>query len=176
MTTKTETCPRCAADMNEQTAPGGGALSRVDNATYICSACGEQEALFNMFRPGAPLPPVTQPIPGGYRHKVLGEREAVRTLTGFANETLDDLGGFAADFIRGNERDTIAKVFNFAVVLRAASAMPHDEDEYFERPWKWDREYQTWLRFDAPWPPEHGDTTQNRWDAFVNAVNDLEED
>ena len=35
-------------------------------------------------------------------------------------------------------------VFNFACVLRAADLMPDDENEYWEKPQKWDREHRLW--------------------------------
>lgn len=53
-----ETCPRCGGRME---APAR-ALSRVDNRTYICPACGNREGLWQWQHPGQPLPPVTEPI------------------------------------------------------------------------------------------------------------------
>lgn len=40
-------CPRCEGYIPTNATPGlyPGALSRTDNETYICSACGEEEAL-----------------------------------------------------------------------------------------------------------------------------------
>lgn len=40
-------CPRCNGFIPNNETPGlyPGALSRLDNETYICSACGEEEAL-----------------------------------------------------------------------------------------------------------------------------------
>jgi hypothetical protein len=40
-------CPRCNGFIPNNETPGlyPGALSRIDNETYICSACGEEEAL-----------------------------------------------------------------------------------------------------------------------------------
>lgn len=40
-------CPRCEGYIPTNATPGlyPGALSRTDNKTYICSACGEEEAL-----------------------------------------------------------------------------------------------------------------------------------
>jgi hypothetical protein len=57
-------CPRCRGGVPNSAQPGAypGALSRLDNATYICSSCGQQEALFNHFHPGEPLPPISQEI------------------------------------------------------------------------------------------------------------------
>ena len=53
-------CPRCGIDMTDE--PGGGALSRVDNATYICSPCGTAEAMYNLVQPMRDLPPLDEPI------------------------------------------------------------------------------------------------------------------
>ena len=58
------------------------------------------------------------------------------------------------NFIDPGERVTIGKIFSFAVVLRAADLMPLDEDEYWERPWKWSTEYEAWTAAGKPWPPE----------------------
>lgn len=51
-----EVCPRCTEHSwipNNKT-PGmyPGAISRTDNRTEICSACGEDEALLDFFRGG----------------------------------------------------------------------------------------------------------------------------
>lgn len=55
-------CPRCGGPVPNAPHQGRypGALSRVDNATYICSTCGSAEAIFNMTHPDEPLPPVDQ--------------------------------------------------------------------------------------------------------------------
>lgn len=57
-----ELCPRCANPLHPERPLNS--LSRVDNKTYICSPCGQAEALFNMAHPDDDLPPVTQPILG----------------------------------------------------------------------------------------------------------------
>lgn len=51
------TCPRCAGGIPNDARRGEypGALSRTDNVTYICSACGEHEAM-EQFAFGAPFP------------------------------------------------------------------------------------------------------------------------
>jgi transposase len=58
-------CPRCGGAVPNEHTPGKypGALSRVDNRTYICSMCGTAEAMFNFLHRGVDLPPVTEPIP-----------------------------------------------------------------------------------------------------------------
>lgn len=51
-------CPRCGDPIE-----GYPALSRVDNATDICSPCGTREALWDWQHRGEQMPPVNQPIP-----------------------------------------------------------------------------------------------------------------
>ncbi len=71
------------------------------------------------------------------------------------------------------ERVTVARVYEFAMVLRAAGRMPDNEDEYFESPWKWDPEYQTWTECGSPSPPDLIAETAGRravdrnWERFV---------
>lgn len=57
-------CPRCGGPIPREGHEGEymGALSRVDNMTEICSACGTKEALHNFTKPGEPLPPANEPI------------------------------------------------------------------------------------------------------------------
>lgn len=52
-----ETCPRC-----KSTIVGYPALSRVDNATHICSYCGTAEAMWDFANQGRheEMPPVDQ--------------------------------------------------------------------------------------------------------------------
>lgn len=48
-------CPRCKSDWipnNNQPGEYPGAISRADNTTEICSACGEDEALKDWFDGG----------------------------------------------------------------------------------------------------------------------------
>ena len=56
-------CPRCGGGVPNDSTPGAypGALSRFDNETEICSACGTEEAmiLFARTRGGNLLDPVT---------------------------------------------------------------------------------------------------------------------
>jgi ribosomal protein S27AE len=58
------TCPRCGGPVPNAEHPGEymGALSRFDNETEICSACGTKEAMFNFTNPGESLPPIDQEI------------------------------------------------------------------------------------------------------------------
>lgn len=53
------TCPRCGGGIPNNVHPGEypGALSRYDNATEICSACGVAEAMWQ-FSQSEPLPPL----------------------------------------------------------------------------------------------------------------------
>ena len=59
LTTKldTHTCPRCLGGIPNDLYRGEypGALSRTDNKTYICSSCGNEEAMED-FANGAPSP------------------------------------------------------------------------------------------------------------------------
>ena len=57
-------CPRCGGGIPNDHAEGAypGALSRLDNTTEICSACGSDEAWFNFVNPGAPLPPIDRRV------------------------------------------------------------------------------------------------------------------
>lgn len=57
-------CSRCGGGIPNDDNPGAypGALSKLDNRTYICSRCGEAEAAFNWSHPNHPLPPLDQPI------------------------------------------------------------------------------------------------------------------
>lgn len=54
------TCPRCLGGIPNDEYRGAypGALSRTDNRTYICSSCGEHEAIED-FTIGSPLPQAT---------------------------------------------------------------------------------------------------------------------
>lgn len=49
---KNNICPRCLGGIPNNTMPGQyiGALSRADNKTMICSACGEEEALVALIK------------------------------------------------------------------------------------------------------------------------------
>ena len=51
-------CPRCGHAIPNDRYPGQypGALSRYDNATEICSACGVKEAMWQ-YSQNEPLPP-----------------------------------------------------------------------------------------------------------------------
>lgn len=57
-------CPRCGGCIPNDLHPGEypGALSRLDNETYICSACGQDEALFQFTRRGVRLPSIDEPV------------------------------------------------------------------------------------------------------------------
>jgi len=102
-------------------------------------------------------------------------RDAVRLLTGYTDSQLDDLGGFEEDrapvpalAASDAEREVVGRVYEFGLVLRAAGLMPADEGEYFERPWKWQGEYESWLGAGRPWPGEAGGSLADmRWDRFV---------
>jgi hypothetical protein len=61
-------CPRCRQNgytpygvERGPTDPPPPALSRLDNETYICSACGTDEAMRD-FTGAAPIPPTDWPV------------------------------------------------------------------------------------------------------------------
>ena len=62
--TMKDTCSRCGGGIPNDVQRGEypGALSRLDNETYICSDCGFAEAMFNFTHRGEPLPPIDQRI------------------------------------------------------------------------------------------------------------------
>lgn len=70
-------------------------------------------------------------------------------------------------FIFATERATIDKIYGFAEILREAAAMPPDENEYFERPWKWTLEYEAWAAAEKPQPDDPG------WPKFLQALEAL---
>lgn len=53
-------CPRCKGPLNLKR-PVMNALSRWDNATAVCSPCGQAEAMWDFVNRGK-LPPVTERI------------------------------------------------------------------------------------------------------------------
>jgi len=67
-------------------------------------------------------------------------------------------------------------VFDFACVLRDAELMPDDEDEYWEKPWHWEREHQLWLDAGKPSSPELGEPASLAWERFVRAATRTEDD
>lgn len=69
------------------------------------------------------------------------------------------------------ERGTVVRVFEFAEVLRAADLMPLDEDEYFERPWKWQTEYEVWTDCGCPSIPDPSGPNVLRWELFVRQAH-----
>jgi hypothetical protein len=72
------------------------------------------------------------------------------------------------------ERRVAQRLFAFATVLQAAGAL-EDTAEYFDTPWKWQREYELWQECGSPVPPEPGELTPydiTTWTAFADAVTD----
>lgn len=66
-------------------------------------------------------------------------------------------------------------VYEFAVALRAADVMPLDEDEYWEKPHKWDLEHKSWVESGSPRCPEPGDPPSVSWQRFVRSVAEKDE-
>jgi hypothetical protein len=65
-------CPRCGGFIPSNQRPGEymGALSRADNHTYVCSACGTEEAMIQFSRDGFVYPPDTWPLTQHPHHPV----------------------------------------------------------------------------------------------------------
>ncbi|MFV8233988.1 hypothetical protein [Mycolicibacterium fortuitum] len=70
----------------------------------------------------------------------------------------------------GRWSDFSRPVFDFAVVLRDAEVMPYDEDEYWDKPHKWDREHQLWLDAGSPSCPDPGEPPTLSWQRFLRSV------
>lgn len=50
-----------------------------------------------------------------------------------------------------DELHAVQRVWNFSRILRAAGLLPEDQlGHYFEKPWKWDREYRVWQARGCP--------------------------
>lgn len=67
--------------------------------------------------------------------------------------------------------DLSRPVYDFAVVLRDAEVMPDDEDEYWEKPRKWDAEHQLWIDAGSPSCPDVGDPPSVGWQRFLRALS-----
>lgn len=63
--------------------------------------------------------------------------------------------------------DFSVPVYDFAQILRAADLMPDDEDEYWEKPWKWNDEHQGWIAAGEPCPPRLGEPETLTWRRFL---------
>jgi hypothetical protein len=71
----------------------------------------------------------------------------------------------------GLEAETVGRVFSFGMVLRAADLLPLNEDGYWEKPWKWEPEYQAWIAAGSPEAPEGGEEESPAWADFVRRAN-----
>lgn len=72
-----------------------------------------------------------------------------------------------------DDREAVSRIFGFATVLREAGALAEDTDQYFERPWKWQPEYELWLQAGSPLPAEPGElhpTDFDGWPTFLAAL------
>jgi len=76
--------------------------------------------------------------------------------------------------ISADEREVVARIYNFALILREAGVLPdsHVADEYFERPWKWNTEYQLWLQAGSPSPPDFPHFLDAEWFPFVDSLRE----
>lgn len=62
-------------------------------------------------------------------------------------------------------------VFTFACVLREADLMPDDEDEYWEKPRRWDHVHQLWVDAGKPAGPRDGAPASLTWERFIRAAS-----
>lgn len=86
-------------------------------------------------------------------HRVAGlGRVTILSMT--PSQRIVDAMPESPELVTPAEREVATRLFDFAEVLRAADLMPPDEDEYFERPWKWDGEYQAWIESGSPPIPD----------------------
>lgn len=73
--------------------------------------------------------------------------------------------------VAGQEAETVGRVYTFGMILRAADLLPLNEDGYWEKPWKWEPEYQAWIAAGSPEAPEDGDEESPAWTDFVHRAN-----
>lgn len=71
-------------------------------------------------------------------------------------------------FISPGEREVIGRVYSFGMILQAASALPPNELEFWEKPWKWQPEYEIWLKSGCLNEDDDG------WDDFVTRLITME--
>lgn len=66
-------CPRCEGAIPNNETPGAypGALSRADNKTEICSACGTDEALRAFYTGGLVVPIKEWPVPAPHEFRAI---------------------------------------------------------------------------------------------------------
>ena len=80
---------------------------------------------------------------------------------------------FPSTLVGPHDHVVLARVFDFATILRSAGLMPPDEFDYFEKPWKWQPEYEAWLAAGCPAPPDdevkisERTLASMRWERFV---------
>lgn len=70
---------------------------------------------------------------------------------------------------RVNNKD-YQEVVTFGSILDDAGVFTSRIDllEYFEKPHKWEKEYEEWVRLDKPTTDR-----EHQWQAFLNAIEDL---
>lgn len=66
-------------------------------------------------------------------------------------------------------------VYGFAVVLRAADLIPDDEDEYWEKPYRFDRVRELWMQAGEPVVPQSGAVVSLAWERFVRSATEAED-
>lgn len=77
--------------------------------------------------------------------------------------------------------DDYGKVLEFGAILVAADVLPdrHEVLYFFEKPWKWDREWQLWHSRGNPEPPIAGNrrpskTVVTQWQNLIEAFEELD--
>jgi hypothetical protein len=86
-------CPRCGGDVPDTEHKGQypGALSRADNDTEVCSACGQDEALQQFFTPEHQCTPVSEwPIPERVFHTDEMDRQQKEAIAAFRHHLEGD--------------------------------------------------------------------------------------
>ena len=69
-----------------------------------------------------------------------------------------------------SEHNAVRRVWEFSRILRAAGLLDDDQlDYYFEKPWKWDREFALWHGMGRP----DLDGDAEAFDAFAEAVEQV---
>lgn len=90
-------CPRCRMDTLH---PSHYAPSRRDNLTHICSACGSEEALFDMAYGPNGMEKTEPGLLNSYEREMLWLRRIVyetQQLLGHSRKTVEMLHGVVAD-------------------------------------------------------------------------------
>ena len=80
--------------------------------------------------------------------------------------TANELLPVGAVLINPSDRWVVQRVYDFFKILQAADRLPPNEEEYWDRPWKWQPEYQTWVNVGSP------EEESPAWDRFIEALRE----